>query len=305
MSYAPDDLHQTPDLWFTQQLELDPIWVQSRLRAFLTEDIPEGDWSSLSCVAKDATAEAFLVANQPLVFAGAAVLAALPEMHDFGPLHCEAVLQDGQQVNAGQTLARLSGAARALLSCERVLLNLLQRLCGIATLTHRYTQLDLPPGFKILDTRKTTPGLRRFEKYAVAVGGGYNHRLDLSHVLMLKDNHLVAAGGLAAALKRTRAAYPDKYLELEVDTLEQLDQALATGGFDALLLDNMSPETIREAVARVRQHPDYGLRIFLEASGGITYDSLPAYAWTGVNGISVGALTTQAQNRDIKLEFTA
>ena len=136
-------------------------------------------------------------------------------------------------------------------------------------------------------------------------GGGYNHRLDLSHVIMLKDNHLVAAGGLPAALKRARTAFSDKYLELEVDTLEQLDQALATGGFDALLLDNMSPETIREAVVRVRQHPDYGMQVFLEASGGITYETLPAYAWTGVNGISVGALTTQARNVDIKLEFTA
>ncbi|MBF2053462.1 MAG: carboxylating nicotinate-nucleotide diphosphorylase [Candidatus Sericytochromatia bacterium] len=302
MSYAPDDLRQTPDLWFEQHLNLDPGWVQARLTAFLAEDIPESDWSSLSCVAENTSAEARLLANQDLTFAGAELLSALNRA---APINCELLVKDGQQVQAGQTLAQLSGAARALLNWERVLLNLLQRLCGIATLTQRYTRLDLPPGFKILDTRKTTPGLRRFEKYAVAVGGGYNHRMDLSHVLMLKDNHLVAAGGLAAALTQARSTCPDKYLELEIDTLEQLDQALATGGFDALLLDNMSPETIREAVGRVRQHPDYGMRIFLEASGGITYDSLPAYAWTGVNGISVGALTTQAQNMDIKLEFTA
>lgn len=305
MSSIPVDLKQTPSLWFEQHLQLDRAWVQEHLATFLAEDIPEGDWSSLSCVAEDATAEAVLIANQPLVFAGAAVLAALPDIQDFGALHCEAAVQDGEQVSTGQHLARLTGSARALLSTERVLLNLLQRLCGIASLTQQYTRLDLPPGFKILDTRKTTPGLRRFEKYAVAVGGGYNHRLDLSHVIMLKDNHLVAAGGLPAALKRARTAFPDKYLELEIDTLDQLDQALATGGFDALLLDNMSPETIREAIARVRQHPDYGMKVFLEASGGITYDTLPAYAWTGVNGISVGALTTQARNVDIKLEFTA
>lgn len=294
------DLTQTPSLWFERMLTLDSDYVRRRIEDFLNEDMPEGDATTQATVPPDTQAQAELVANQPLVFAGEQVLP-----HVFSDLTAvQILLHDGEHAPSGTVLARLRGPARELLARERVMLNLLQRLSGIATLTREYVSLPAPEGFRLMDTRKTTPGLRLFEKYAVAVGGGHNHRLDLSSVIMIKDNHLVAAGGIAPALEKVRAEnIRELFVELEVDTLEQLDEALGLGGFDAFLLDNMSPATIRTAVERVRQHPKGGMRIFLEASGGITRETLPDYLWTGVNGISIGALTTQARNVDIKLEF--
>jgi nicotinate-nucleotide pyrophosphorylase (carboxylating) len=294
------DLTQTPSLWFERHLSLDSDYIRRRIEDFLNEDMPEGDATTQATVAHDTIAHAEIVANQALVFAGAQVL-----NHTFSDqTSLKLLAADGDDVPAGTVLARLRGPARELLARERVMLNLIQRLSGIATLTREYASIPAPEGFKILDTRKTTPGLRLFEKYAVAVGGGHNHRLDLSAVIMIKDNHIVAAGGIPAALKKVRADnIRELFVELEVDTLEQLDQALDLGGFDAFLLDNMSPDTIKEAVGRVRQHPKGGMRIFLEASGGINRETLPGYIWTGVNGISIGALTTQARNVDIKLEF--
>lgn len=294
------DLTQTPNLWFERNLRLESDYVRRRIDDFLNEDMPEGDATTQATVSPDTLAHAEVVANQALVFAGAQVL-----QHAFSnQTRLSLLVKDGEAVTPGTVLARLQGPARELLARERVMLNLIQRLSGVATLTREYASLPSPEGFKILDTRKTTPGLRLFEKYAVAVGGGHNHRLDLSSVIMIKDNHLVAAGGIAAALKKVRHDnIRELFVELEVDTLEQLDEALDLGGFDAFLLDNMSPETISEAVGRVRNHPKGGMRIFLEASGGITRETLPGYIWTGVNGISIGALTTQARNVDIKLEF--
>lgn len=294
------DLTQTPSLWFERNLRLESSYVRQRIEDFLNEDMPEGDATTQATVSPDTLAHAEIVANQALVFAGAQVL---PHVFSHQTV-LNLLVKDGESVAPGTVLARLRGTARELLSRERVMLNLIQRLCGVATLTHEYASLPAPEGFKILDTRKTTPGLRLFEKYAVAVGGGHNHRLDLSAVIMIKDNHLVAAGGIAGALNKVRTDnIRELFVELEVDTLEQLDEALDLGGFDAFLLDNMSPDTIREAVERVRQHPKGGMRIFLEASGGINRTTLPDYIWTGVNGISIGALTTQARNVDIKLEF--
>lgn len=294
------DLSLTPDLWISRNLTLEPAWVQERVAAFLSEDMPEGDATSLATVNPATQNTAEVRANQALTFVGAQVLPALWS----AAVSCELRVKDGQAVEAGTALAHLTGSAQELLAKERVMLNLIQRLCGVATLTQHYLKLDLPPGFKLLDTRKTTPGLRHFEKYAVAAAGGYNHRLDLSSVIMIKDNHLVAAGGVKAALQQVKQSNSRQlYVELEVDNLEQLREALDEGGMQGFLLDNMSPETIAEAVKMVREHPKGGYELFLEASGGITYETLPAYAWTGVNGISVGALTTQARNVDIKLEF--
>lgn len=293
--------NQSPvaELWFQRKLSLEGDFVRAQISAFLVEDMPIDDATTLATVPAEAIDTAEFVANQELVFVGAQLLP-----HCWGPeTSIELLAQDGVLYQPGAVLARLKGPARDLLSRERVVLNLLQRICGVATLTRTYTSMNLPTDFKLLDTRKTTPGLRIFEKYAVAVGGAYNHRLDLSAVIMIKDNHLVAAGGIASALEKVKNQNPRQlFVELEVDTLEQLQQALDIGGVHAFLLDNMSPETIKEAVKIVRTHPQ-GADIFLEASGGITRDTLEAYAWTGVNGISVGALTTQARNVDIKLEF--
>lgn len=298
MSY---DLRETPDLWVTQNLELDPDWVKTRIADFLAEDMPQGDATTLATVPADAHVVAHVMANQELVFAGAAILPALWTK----AVELTVKVSEGEKVSAGTVLAHLAGPAQEILARERVMLNLLQRLSGIATLTRDYLAVTAyPPGFKLMDTRKTLPGLRRFEKYAVAVGGAYNHRLDLSSVIMIKDNHIVAAGGIEAALKSVQANNPkDLFVELEVDTLEQLKVALDTGGMNAFLLDNMSPATVKEAVDLIRRHPQGGMGIFVEASGGMRAETLPQYVHTGVNGISIGALTTQAQNVDIKLDF--
>lgn len=296
------DLTQTPELWYTQTTSLDPKFVNRKIAEFLAEDMPRGDATTFATIPAEVQSEAHVLAADDLVFAGAEILP-----HIFSA-DCQVSLmpQDGEKVSKGTVLAKIHGPAQELLSRERVMLNLIQRLCGIATKTREYTELNLPKGFKVLDTRKTTPGLRLFEKYAVAVGGAYNHRLDLSSVIMIKDNHLVAAGGIAEAIALCQERNEQElYVELEVDNLEQLKEALEVGGVHAFLLDNMSPETIKEAVSLVRNHPKGGMEIFLEASGGITYETLPNYAWTGVNGISVGALTTRAQNVDIKLEFVS
>ena len=292
------DLTQTPDLWYVRNLSLDPAYVNQRIAWFLAEDMPLGDITVESTIDPETLSVAHVLAAQNMVFAGAQILP-----HFFSEdTTVELKVSDGEAVEAGTVLAVLRGPAQELLMRERVMLNLLQRLCGIATITRKYVSLDAPPGFKLLDTRKTTPGLRLFEKYAVSVGGGYNHRRDLSSVAMIKDNHLVAAGGVQAALERVKEANPEVGIELEVDSLEQLKVALEIGGMDAVLLDNMTPETIQAAVAMVRSHPTQK-DLFLEASGGITYETLPNYLWTGVNGISIGALTTQARNVDIKLDF--
>jgi nicotinate-nucleotide pyrophosphorylase (carboxylating) len=298
MSEMAYDLTQTPDLWYVRNLTLDPAYVNQRIAWFLAEDMPWGDITVESTIDPETQSVAHVLAAQDMVFAGAQILP-----HFFSEdCTVELKVADGEAVEPGTVLAVLRGPAQELLMRERVMLNLLQRLCGIATITRKYVSLDAPPGFKLLDTRKTTPGLRLFEKYAVSVGGGYNHRRDLSSVAMIKDNHLVAAGGVQAALERVKETNPEVGIELEVDSLEQLKVALEMGGMDAVLLDNMAPETIQAAVAMVRSHPTQK-DLFLEASGGITYETLPNYLWTGVNGISIGALTTQARNVDIKLDF--
>ncbi len=294
------DLTTTPELWFTRTLQLDPAHVAQRIAWFLAEDMPGGDLTVLSTIDPESHSEARVLAAESLVFAGAEIL---PRIFS-EDVTVRLRVSDGQAVPAGTVLAVLSGLSQEILMRERVMLNLLQRLCGIATLTREYVTLPAPAGFKLLDTRKTTPGLRLFEKYAVAVAGGYNHRRDLTSVAMIKDNHLVAAGGVRAALEKVQAAAPDAWIELEVDTLEQLREALAIGGMHAILLDNMSPEQIREAVALVRHDPQHR-DLFLEASGGITRQTLPDYLWSGVNGVSIGALTTQARNVDIKLDFVS
>lgn len=297
------DLTRTPDLWVTQILTLDPVRVKAQISAFLLEDMPEGDATTLATVPADTYVKAHVLANQDMVFAGAE---ALPLIWS-EKVSCSLQKKDGDQVPSGTILAVLSGDAQEILSRERVMLNLLQRLCGIATLTRKYTQITkYPPGFKLMDTRKTLPGLRHFEKYAVAVGGGYNHRLDLSSVIMIKDNHIVAAGGIPEALRKAKSLINNPrhlFVELEVDTLVQLEQALDVGGMDAFLLDNMSPESVSQAVNLIRLHPKGGDQIFIEASGGMNADTLSQYVNTGINGISIGALTTQAQNVDIKLDF--
>jgi nicotinate-nucleotide pyrophosphorylase (carboxylating) len=270
------------------------------VQAALAEDIGSGDATSLATVTGEAAARAVMRAREPLVVAGLALAEAA-----FCQLASETeiirAVKDGQPVGAGQTLLRVAGPARALLGAERVALNFLQRLSGIATLTARFVEAVRGTGAQILDTRKTTPGWRRLEKYAVTCGGGRNHRLGLFDMVLIKDNHLAALrhespNAIEAAVRRARAAYPLLKVEVEADTLEQVDQALAAGA-DLILLDNMDLAQLREAVGKCAG------RAPTEASGGVGLDTVAAIAQTGVNFISVGALTHSARAVDIGLDF--
>ena len=209
----------------------------------------------------------------------------------------EASVSDGAQVAPGAVIARIEGGARALLTAERVALNFLGHMSGIATLTRRFVDAVAGTGAAIVDTRKTTPGLRAFEKYAVRCGGGRNHRVGLHDAVLIKDNHIVAAGGLSRAIAAARAhAGHMVKIEVEVDTLDQLTEALRHK-IDAVLLDNMTPEELRTAVGMAKG------RVLLEASGGVTLTSVRTIAETGVDLISIGALTHSAPVLDIGLDF--
>lgn len=282
---------------YKQFKKLDSEYVLSRIIFFLQEDIPDGDKTTLGTVAHDEKVTAEIQAVESLVFSGSEVIP-----------HCFAdnseinlTAKDGDELNAGDIIGQITGMASDILSRERVMLNLIQRLCGIATQTKVYAELAKPYGIKILDTRKTTPGLRLLEKYAVTCGGGYNHRSNLSEGILIKDNHLKAAGSVKIAVENMRKIDFSLPIELEVDTPAQIKEGLLVG-VDGFLLDNMDPEQIREALDIIRYFPG-GESIFVEASGGITLENIQGYLNTDVNAISVGALTHQIKSRDIRLEF--
>jgi nicotinate-nucleotide pyrophosphorylase (carboxylating) len=260
------------------------------VRAWLAEDLGEGDLTSDALVPEDATAVASILLKERGVVSGLevarAVFAELDPNVRFDPLTA-----DGEQTEG--EIARLEGRARALLGGERLALNLLGRLSSIATLTQRYVEAVADTGAEILDTRKTTPGLRTLEKYAVRCGGGRNHRLALDDGILIKDNHLRVAGPIGAAAELAQATGAE--VEIECDTLEQVEEALAAGA-DVILLDNMPPGQLRRAVATTAG------RARLEASGGITIDTIREVAETGVDAISVGALTHSVRALDIALE---
>jgi nicotinate-nucleotide pyrophosphorylase (carboxylating) len=261
------------------------------LRAWLAEDVGDGDVTTEAIVPEEALCSArVLLKESGVVFGLGAVEAVFRELDP--ELEWEARRADGERLEPCE-LARVSGRARAILSGERLALNLLARLSGIATLTRRYVDAVAGTGATILDTRKTTPGLRALEKDAVRAGGGRNHRLGLFDAILIKDNHLLFAPSLADAVERARAT--GLPVEVECDTLDQVREALAAGA-DRILLDNMSPAALREAVSLS------GGRTPLEASGGVTLDTVRAIAETGVDFVSIGALTHSARSLDISLE---
>jgi nicotinate-nucleotide pyrophosphorylase (carboxylating) len=223
----------------------------------------------------------------------------------FGQLDASLVFSplvaDGDAAPAGRILIELAGPAAPMLIGERVALNVLQRLSGIATITRRYVQAIAGTGATVSDTRKTTPGLRLLEKYAVQAGGGRNHRIGLFDAVLVKDNHIVAAGGLDAALAALAASRPGVPVQVEVDSLEQLERVIGSG-VRAVLLDNMTPAVVAEAVRMVRAAPD-GAGCWIEASGGVTLATVRAYAEAGVDTISVGALTHSAPSVDLAIDF--
>ncbi|MEJ2678047.1 MAG: carboxylating nicotinate-nucleotide diphosphorylase [Gemmatimonadota bacterium] len=278
-----------------------PAFVLRRhARRALVEDLGRGDVTTDLLVGAGARARARLVARAPGVVAGIALAREVFRLTDEG-LAADVEVRDGQHVDAGDTLLVVQGSARAILSAERVALNYLGRLSGIATLTARFVDAVAGTGARIVDTRKTTPGLRVLEKYAVRCGGGGNHRFALDDGFLLKDNHraaLLAAGvDVVEAVRAARARLSHTVpVEVEVDTLAQLEDVMAAGP-DAVLLDNMSPETLRRAVALVAG------RARTEASGGVTLDSVRGVAEAGVDLISVGALTPSAPALDVALDF--
>ena len=281
-------------------MELSSAEIRQAVQAALAEDIGCGDATTLATVPPAVTARAALVAREALVVAGLEFAAAAFRGLD-PAVKIKRLAKDGQRVKAGDRLLQVSGPARALLSAERVALNFVQRLSGIATLTAQYVAAVKGAPVRILDTRKTTPGWRRFEKYAVTCGGGRNHRLGLFDQVLIKDNHLVALrhappNAIAAAVRRARKRFPNLLVEVEADTLEQVEQA-ASAGADIILLDNMTPAQLRRAVQRIRG------RAKTEASGGVNLKTVRAIARTGVDYISIGALTHSAPAVDIGLDF--
>ena len=282
------------------RVELTASEIRAAVKAALAEDIGGGDVTTLATVPKAQTFKTVMRAREPLVVAGLEFArAAFRQLSS--AVKIEHLVHDGTHVGRGDNLLRISGPARAILTAERVALNFVQHLSGVATLTAQFVAAVKGTRTQILDTRKTTPGWRRFEKYAVACGGGRNHRFGLSDLILIKDNHLAALqnetpNAVAAAVQRARKIYPKLKVEVEADTLEQVAQA-ADAGADIILLDNMNAEQLRSAVKIAKG------RAKTEASGGVNLKTVRAIAQTGVDFISVGALTHSARAVDIGLDF--
>lgn len=276
---------------------LDPAAIDRALRAAFAEDVGEGDITTAACVPADVTARARAVARESGIVAGLPILnAAFNFIGD--KVSVIPAIADGASVLPGDRIAEISGPAATILTAERIALNFLQRMSGIATATSRYVQAVAGTDARILDTRKTVPGLRVFDKYAVAAGGGVNHRFGLYDAVLIKDNHIRAAGSLERAVNLARQSVPGgiSRFQVECDTLAQLDTCLALG-VEWILLDNMSLDDLRAAVARTAG------RANLEASGRVNLETVAGIAATGVDYISIGSLTHSVQALDIGLDF--
>ena len=275
----------------------DQFDVQDFVRRVLAEDMGSGgDITSAATIASDARFTAELNCRQPIVVAGLEIAAAFFRALD-RDVRNDMLVNDGDAVDAGAVLMRLEGNARAMLAAERSALNTLQHLSGIATMTRTYVEKIVGTGATLLDTRKTIPGLRVLEKYAARMGGAENHRMRLDDGLLIKDNHVAVAGGVAEAVRAAKAANTGFPVQVEVDRLDQIEAALEAGA-DRLLLDNMPPPVLREAVALVAG------RVPLEASGGVNLETIRAIAETGVDYISVGRITQSAPAVDIGLDYS-
>jgi nicotinate-nucleotide pyrophosphorylase (carboxylating) len=287
-------------------------WNSRRITAVienaLLEDRATRDATSYACIDPNQRASATILAKQDCILAGigsvSRILDVYAALDGAVTSHYEVTTHpeifDGIRLHNGQSIAVIQHNARVILSCERVILNFMQRLSGIATLTRQFVDAISGTKARILDTRKTVPGLRTLDKYAVRCGGGQNHRLDLSDGVLIKNNHIALAGGIVPALERAhKNRRGEQIIEIEVRSLEELEQALEHGG-EAILLDNMSVEDVKRAVERCSREER---RIPLEVSGGITLENVRAYAETGVNFISVGALTHSAKAMDMSMRL--
>ena len=269
--------------------------LDDSLRRWLEEDIGTGDLTSEALIPEDAVTVGLIHSKDTGILCGVEVARRVFELLDPG-LEFTALAKDGDQLEYGTKIAEIKGCARSILTGERLALNLLQHMSGVATQTKKLADLAKPYDTRVVDTRKTTPGLRQLEKYAVRVGGGHNHRLGLYDAILIKDNHIAVAGGVKDALDRakTYSSHMTR-IEIEVESLEQAKEAVA-GGADVIMLDNMAPEAMKECVAYINH------RAVVEASGGIGADNLQAAAAAGVDVISVGALTHSVKAVDISLD---
>jgi nicotinate-nucleotide pyrophosphorylase (carboxylating) len=285
-------------------------WNSRRITAILQnallEDRATRDATTYACIEPQQQAVATIRTKQDCVLAGLGAVGRILDVFahldgtvtSYPDIRSNEEIFDGVRLQKGDVIAVIRHNARVILSCERVILNLLQRLSGIATLTRKYVDAVEGTGVRILDTRKTVPGLRLLDKYAVTCGGGQNHRIDLSDGVLIKNNHIALAGGIAPALQRAlRNRRGEQPIEIEVTTLEEVEAALQNGA-EALLLDNMTTADVRQAVERVRRHTR---RVPLEVSGGVALENVRAYAETGVDFISVGSLTHSSPAADMNL----
>lgn len=265
----------------------------------LKEDIGDGDHSTLACVPENIIGEAKLLVKEDGILAGVELAEQIFKRYD-PALQITIFKQDGDQVKVGDIAFIVKGKKRSILTTERLVLNFMQRMSGIATQTQQIVQLIAGTNTKLLDTRKTTPGIRVLEKWAVKIGGGHNHRFGLFDMVMLKDNHIDYAGGVKNAIEQTQLYLQEKgkklKIEIEVRSFDELNQVLAIGGVDRIMLDNFSPEEIKIALKLIPDNYE------TEASGGITLANIKAYAETGVDFISVGALTHQVKSLDLSLK---
>jgi len=288
-------------------------WHSRRLTTMLenalAEDRANRDATTLATIDPQLRAAATIVAKDPCVLAGLGAVARIIQIYEvMNPDvigHAEVISHpevfDGVRLHAKQAVAVIRHQARVLLSCERVILNLLQRMCGIATETRKFVDAVAGTSTRILDTRKTVPGLRHLDKYAVRCGGGKNHRIDLADGILIKNNHIDLGGGIPVVLpKALQNRGGDQPVEVEVRNATELEQALEFGA-EAILLDNMTPEQVRGCVQRIRQHPKH---IPVEVSGGITLENVRAYADAGADYISVGALTHSVRSADLNMRIT-
>jgi nicotinate-nucleotide pyrophosphorylase (carboxylating) len=277
---------------------MDKNQLHSLIRSFLIEDIGRGDLTSESIFGPFQRGTARLVAREACIAAGAGLVAAEVFKVQNPAIETVGAAEDGTAVRPGDVMLTITGPVVDMLKAERVALNLLQRLCGIATMTRRFVQKVGPHPARITDTRKTTPGLRILEKYAVQVGGGHNHRFNLTDGVLIKDNHIAACGSIAEAVARVRKKIPHTIrIEVETDTLEQVRECLASS-VDIIMLDNMDLQMMKKAVEIIDHCA------IVEASGGVNLDSVSAIAATGVDSISVGALTHSAPACDIGMDWS-
>lgn len=278
---------------------IDKELLKTQIRQWFAEDIGDGDHTSLSCIPANAEGTSQLIIKEEGILAGVEVARTVFETFD-PALKMEVFINDGAHVKPGDIAFRVSGKILSLLQTERLMLNIMQRMSGVATTTHRYVERLEGTGTRVLDTRKTTPGLRLLEKEAVRIGGGTNHRIGLYDMILLKDNHVDFAGGIEQAITRAQSYCREKgkklKIEIEVRSFNEINQVLKVGGVDRIMLDNFSVEDTRKAVVLINH------RYETESSGGITIDTLRDYALCGVDFISVGALTHSIKSLDMSFK---